>query len=69
MATKVDLDLDVKEVFITGSGNEIRVKLEDAVIVEVLDHFTIEDILRHFDKAEIMDEIGEDKFKEHFGIE
>lgn len=36
---------------------------------EILGHFSVAEVLDYFDFGELLDEIGESKCRDHFGIE
>lgn len=66
-----DLTLTVANVSISYSNHsskKVEVDLENITPKEVLDQFTIEEIIDHFDWSEILDAIGIDKCKEHFDL-
>lgn len=62
-----DFELAVEDVEISHGryDNTIRFSAKHA---DVLDNFSVADIAAHFDTAELLDQIGVEECKEHFGL-
>ncbi len=61
----IDTSYDVK---IEHMRNYNTITLE-ADVEEILKHFSVADIVAHFDEDDLLEEIGEQKCREHFDIE
>ena len=51
------------------SGKEISISIEDVHNSDILNHFTIEQVIDHFDEDKFLDAIGEEKARKYFDIE
>ena len=62
-------EIVVEEAILRGTGNRREVALtfdtQEHLVAELL---TVADVVKHFDLEELLDEIGADKAKEHFGL-
>ena len=63
------LEIEAKECNVSAYGNRtVTVSLEGVEISDIISNFKIEEILKEIDSDEIMDFIGEERFREYFGI-
>lgn len=62
-------EIVVTEAILRGTGNRREVELtfdtQEHLVAELL---TITDVVAHFDLGELLDAIGSEKAKEHFGL-
>jgi len=66
----MNITFDAMRVELEASFNrDVRVSAEIDDISDVLDNFTIEEIIAHYGTGEVLDKIGESEAREHFGIE
>lgn len=62
-------EIDAKESSTRWSYNKGRISLSfDAEPREVAELLTVEDVIAHFDAEELLDAIGIEKVKAHFGL-
>jgi hypothetical protein len=68
MAT-IKIEIDTDEVSVKpGNGRSVILNFS-AEKSDVLKHFDGEEVLEHFDRGTLLDVIGEEFAREHFGIE
>lgn len=66
----MDLSLRAKSVTINPSGSkEVDLEIDTVEESDVLDHFTIAQVVKHFGMDEILDFIGESEVISHFDLE
>lgn len=62
-------EIIVTEATTRGAGNRREIELtfdtQEHLVAELL---TVKDVIEHFDLAELLDAIGSEKAKEHFGL-
>jgi hypothetical protein len=66
------MDLTISAKMVTTDANnykEIDVEIHGADAAEILNHFSIRDIVSHFEAAALLDEIGEGAAIKHFDIQ
>lgn len=65
--TIIDLEFSCSEVRATnGYSRGVTVNIENVEKSDVLKHFTIQEIVDHFDDDKILDFIGEERVKHYF---
>ena len=68
MANTIDLKLTCHAVTVHEASRGVTVSIDDAELDDVLGHFDAKDAADHFDHSDLLDQIGIDKVKEHFGL-
>lgn len=67
---KIDINLKATSVFTETSSTqkELYVEIENVDETEILNCFSIQDVIDHFGEDEILDKIGADRVKEYFNL-
>ena len=66
----MDINLSCKNINVDAYGNSaISVDLIDVYESELMDLLTIEQVIKYFGESDLLEEIGEDECKNHFGLE
>lgn len=66
---RISFDLDCEVVSITPNrGNLITVSLQEVDPSDLFDLFDAQEAIDHFGQKHILDQIGEDEVRKHFGI-
>lgn len=67
MTNEINLSLTASNCSVeTHSTRKISVDIENADKSEILEHFTIEEIISHYGDDVLLDSIGQDRAIEHF---
>ena len=68
-SSSVDLSLDVEEVgILPRSAGLFQINLVEVSKCDVLDYFSIADIVHHFNEDELLEYIGMDSVKKYFDL-
>lgn len=66
----MNIDFNATEATLSPAGNRIvNISAEGVEESEVLDNFTIEDVIKHFGDGELLAAIGVNRAKDYFGLE
>ena len=65
---KMDLEFTCKTVSITPNHNEVAVSIGSVQNVDILEHFSLKEIIIHFGYDSFLDEIGVDQVKQYFSL-
>lgn len=65
----MDFQFNCHQIITTADyDREISVSVSGVHKGDLLDHFTLKDIINHFGQAELLDAIGEERAKEFFNL-
>ena len=65
----MDLNFDCKDVYISANSNRtVCLNIKGAEEIDILEHFSLNDIIGHFGASKLLNEIGEDAAKYQFGL-
>lgn len=66
---KVDIDVEASSVEVSaGNYEKVNVRLIGAESSDVMNSLSIDDVVEHFGAKYLLDEIGEQEARNHFGI-
>lgn len=66
----MNIDFNATEATLSPAyGRIFNVSASGVEESEILDHFTIEEVIKHFGDAELLASIGVDRAVEYFGLE
>lgn len=69
MANTISFDISVPSASIEPNGfSKVTVSLNDVEKKDLLDLFSADEAVDHFDKSDLLDHIGIDEAKKHFGL-
>jgi len=65
----MNLTIECEDVSITPDGyKSISVEIRKADLAQLMENFTIKDIVGHFNVGELLDEIGQSEVERHFDL-